>query len=213
VLRDGDRLLLGDQELLFRSRVQASTAAGPSAADLRNAPTTALHSNRLTTILVVDIRDYTPLARTVSESLLSQTIGTWFLRSGQIAQRRGSWAQKYIGDAVMAVWIHDDLGRVPSDVRASLEAAVEIAAATAEISATLPLPAPLRIGAGLALGERTYASWRSPNPGRSRDARSCSKATRPPAPPGPHLSTSCAPFSTFWGRNRAHSAVFGPMPC
>jgi adenylate cyclase len=152
VLRDGDRLLLGDQELLFRSRVQASTAAGPSAADLRNAPTTALHSNRLTTILVVDIRDYTPLARTVSESLLSQTIGTWFLRSGQIAQRRGSWAQKYIGDAVMAVWIHDDLGRVRSDVRASLEAAVEIAAATAEISATLPLPAPLRIGAGVNTG-------------------------------------------------------------
>jgi adenylate cyclase len=165
VLRDGDRLLLGDQELLFRSRVQASTAAGPSAADLRNAPTTALHSNRLTTILVVDIRDYTPLARTVSESLLSQTIGTWFLRSGQIAQRRGSWAQKYIGDAVMAVWIHDDLGRVRSDVRASLEAAVEIAAATAEISATLPLPAPLRIGAGLALGERTYGELALAEPG------------------------------------------------
>ena len=34
---------------------------------LRNAPTTALHTNRLATILVVDIRDYTPFARTVSE--------------------------------------------------------------------------------------------------------------------------------------------------
>src|SRR5206468_6059817 len=64
-----------------------------------NEPTTALHTHSLTTIVVVDIRDFTPLARTLPEALLSQTIGTWFLRTGQITQRLGSWAQKYVGDA------------------------------------------------------------------------------------------------------------------
>jgi adenylate cyclase len=150
LLHDRDHLIFGDQELLFRCRAQTPDAV--SMADSRNDPTTALHTNRLATILVVDIRDYTPLARTVSESLLSQTIGTWFLRSGQIVQRLGSWAQKYIGDAVMAVWVHDDPARLQADIRGALQAAVEIAAATAEISSALPLPAPLRIGAGVNTG-------------------------------------------------------------
>ena len=123
-----------------------------SGVDLRNEPTTALHTNSLTTILVVDIRDFTPLARALPESLLSQTIGTWFLRSGQIVKRQGSWAQKYIGDAVMAVWIHDHPEQVGADILRVLRAVSEINVATAEISQMLALPAPLRIGAGVNTG-------------------------------------------------------------
>jgi adenylate cyclase len=152
LLRDSDRLTLGDQELIFHSPAGSAPAADPAVSDSRNAPTASLHSNRLTTILVVDIRDYTPLARTVSESLLSQTLGTWFLRTGQIVQRQGSWAQKYIGDAVMAVWVHDDPARLRQDLIAALEAAAEIETATAEISGVLPLPGPLRVGAGVNTG-------------------------------------------------------------
>ncbi len=151
-LTDHDRLVFGDQELLFQSLGAPAAATAGGEADARNAPTTALHENRLATILVVDIRDFTPLARSVSESLLSQTIGTWFLRAGSVAQRLGSWAQKYIGDAVMAVWVHDDLTRVRLDIVAVLAAAAEIEAATGEISRALPLPHPLRIGAGVNTG-------------------------------------------------------------
>jgi adenylate cyclase len=151
-LLDNDRLVFGDQELLFRNLAKPPSGMALQESDSRNAPTTALHSNRLTTILVVDIRDYTRLARKVSESLLSQTLGTWFLRTGNIAQNLGSWAQKYIGDAVMAVWIHDDPKRLKQDLMAAMRAAVEIESATAEISRALPLPEPLRIGAGLNTG-------------------------------------------------------------
>jgi adenylate cyclase len=172
-LHDQDRLLFGDQELLFRNLAKPASAAGLHESDARNAPTTALHTNRLTTILVVDIRDYTRLARTVSEALLSQTIGTWFLRSGNIVQNLGSWAQKYIGDAIMAVWVHDDPARVKQDLMAAMRAAAEIEAATSEISRSLPLPEPLRVGAGIntghavlggaeytALGEAVNAAFR-----------------------------------------------------
>jgi len=152
VLQDKDRLVFGDQELLFRnpSRGEAVLAVAPL--DSRNEPTTALHTHSLATIMVVDIRDFTPLARTLTESLLSQTIGTWFLRSGQITQRQGSWAQKYIGDAVMAVWVHDNPANVAADLLKTLRAVSEIAAATEEISRNLPLPSPLRIGAGINTG-------------------------------------------------------------
>ena len=152
LLSDKDRLMFGDQELIFRNPSNATSALTLPEADTRNMPTTALHTHSLTTIMVVDIRDFTPLARTVSESLLSQTIGTWFLRSGQITQRLGSWAQKYIGDAVMAVWVHDHPEGMAVDLLRALRAVSEINTATAEISRSLPLPAPLRIGAGVNTG-------------------------------------------------------------
>jgi adenylate cyclase len=151
VLKDKDRLVFGDQELVFRTPY-AGESASAAATGMRNEPTTALHSHSLATIVVVDIRDFTPLSRALTEELLSQTIGTWFLRSGQITQRLGSWAQKYIGDAVMAVWVHDDPAQIPSDLMKSLRAVSEIASATEEISRSMALPGPLRIGAGVNTG-------------------------------------------------------------
>ena len=151
-LNDNDKLLFGDQPLTFRNPSRSEYVLAASATDLRNEPTTALHSNSNTTILVVDIRDFTPMARSLPEALLSQTIGTWFLRSGQVVQRLGSWAQKYIGDAVMAVWVHDRPERVGADILRVLRAVSEINTATAEISKTLGLPVPLRIGAGVNTG-------------------------------------------------------------
>ena len=151
-LDDEDKLLFGDQPLIFRNPARSESALAASTGDLRNEPTSALHTHSLATILVVDIRDFTALARTLPESVLSQTIGTWFLRSGQIAQRLGSWAQKYIGDAVMAVWVHDHAEQVGAEVLRVLRAVVEINTATAEISQALALPAPLRLGAGVNTG-------------------------------------------------------------
>lgn len=152
VLNDEDVLVFGDQQLAFRQAVRGSSTNTPVEETGRNAPTTALHMHSLATIVVVDIRDFTPLARTLSEAVLSQTIGTWFLRTGKIAQGLGSWAQKYIGDAVMAVWVHDRVPDLAADVRRALQAVSQIGVATAEISQTLPLPGPLRIGAGINTG-------------------------------------------------------------
>jgi class 3 adenylate cyclase len=152
VLNPKDRLLFGDQELVFCSAAASGVALPVPELNTRNMPTTAIHTHSLTTIIVVDIRDFTPLARTISESLLAQTIGTWFLRTGQITQRLGSWAQKYIGDAVMAVWVHDHPESLAADLMKALRAVSEINIATGELSKTLPLPGPLRIGAGVNTG-------------------------------------------------------------
>ena len=151
-LNDTDKLVFGDQELVLRNPERTGAAPSDSAMNLRNEPTTALHTNSLTTILVVDIRDFTPLARILPEALLAQTIGSFFLRSGQILQRLGSWAQKYIGDAVMAVWVHDQPAQVGAEVLRVLQAVKEINLATAEVSRSLALPSPLRIGAGVNTG-------------------------------------------------------------
>jgi adenylate cyclase len=152
-LQDGDHLLFGDQEMMFQHPVRTAAVALEPVVDTRNAPTTSLHTHSLTTIVVVDIRDYTPLARSLPEGLLSQMIGTWFLRVGQTSQRLGSWAQRYIGDAVMAVWVHDDRSHLRADLLRALRAVADISAVTSELSRTLPLPGPLRIGAGINTGQ------------------------------------------------------------
>ncbi|MGA2147582.1 MAG: adenylate/guanylate cyclase domain-containing protein [Bryobacteraceae bacterium] len=151
LLRDGDRLVFGDQESVFHNPVPSGTGTA-EASTAREVPTTALHAHTLTTIAVVDIRDYTPLARSIPEGLLSQAIGTWFLRVGQIAGRMGSWAQRYIGDAVMAVWVHEEGAALDRDLRRVLRAVSEIDIATGELHKTLPLPGPLRVGAGINTG-------------------------------------------------------------
>lgn len=152
ILCDGDRLVFGDQQLLFRSTCPRPSETAPPGASTRNLPTAPMHMQSLATILVVDLRDFSRLTRSVPEALLAQTVGTWFLHVGQIATRHGSWARKYIGDAVMAVWLHDDPARLPADIARVLCAAAEIHSATAAIHLQLPLPAPLRIGAGINTG-------------------------------------------------------------
>ena len=151
-LNDRDKLVFGDQELHFRSTSRSSALLAEPELNTRNAPTTALHTHSLTTIVVVDIRDFTPLARSVPEAVLSQTIGTWFLRVGQIAQNLGSWAQRYIGDCMMAVWVHDTPAHLDQELIHALEAVSRINTATADIHRILPLPGPLRIGAGINTG-------------------------------------------------------------
>ena len=152
ILADGDRLAFGDQELLFRSTRPRPSEAAPPDASTRNLPTAAMHMQSLATILVVDLRDFSRLTRSVPEAVLAQTVGTWFLHVGRIAERQGSWARKYIGDAVMAVWLHDAPACLPSDIARVLRATDEIHSATAVIHLQLPLPAPLRIGAGINTG-------------------------------------------------------------
>ena len=149
-LKDQDRLLFGDQEFVFHHA--ASSPDAPATPGAHESPTTALHMQSLTTILVADIRDFTRLARSVPEAVLSQTIGTWFLRVGQIAQSQGSYAERYIGDAIMAVWVHSDSPNLSADLIRALRAVARMNTATAEIHQSLPLPAPLRIGVGVNTG-------------------------------------------------------------
>ncbi|PWU09987.1 MAG: adenylate/guanylate cyclase domain-containing protein [Terriglobia bacterium] len=151
-LNDQDRLVFAEQELVFCNSLASHSPSSPLGTGTRNQPTAAMHSQSLATILVVDIRDFTPLARSLSEALLSQMIGTWFLRVGQVAQQWGSWGQQYIGDAIMAVWAHDRAANVAPDLKRALRALCEIDRTTCEISESLPLPRPLRIGAGINTG-------------------------------------------------------------
>ncbi|MDC0833181.1 adenylate cyclase [Leptolyngbya valderiana BDU 20041] len=155
-LNNGDRVTLGQTELTFYSPTK--TAPDPDDTDTEDSGATAVLSvRRLISVMVVDIRDFTVLTRQLDERMLSEIIGTWFRRAGNIIREAGSWVDKYIGDAVMAVWFHSapEIGQEgvsKEEVLRICQALGELHHMTRELSDRYPLPFPLRIGAGVNTG-------------------------------------------------------------
>ncbi len=152
IINDGDRLTFGQTELTYHCPKSEITLHHlPRSRELT--ATATLHVRRLISVLVVDIRDYTVLTRRLDEQILSEMIGCWFRRSGQIIRKHGSWVDKYIGDAVMAVWIHSSQETAnPDEIQPALQAINELNQMTQTLAARYPVPFPLRIGAGLNTG-------------------------------------------------------------
>ncbi len=157
-LKNGDRITLGETNLEFYCpEVMTAPDTGISQNEETDAAATAmLHKRRLITVLVVDIRDFTKLTQQMDEHILSEAIGTWFRRAGEIIDRHGSWVDKYIGDAVMTVWIHDT--EKSSDAVSTQEmlkvyrALYELYEMSNELNQQFELPFQLRVGAGLNTG-------------------------------------------------------------
>lgn len=151
-LHHGDRLTFGQTELEFYcpSLNHHPEPAGLDSKDF--AATATLHVRRLISVLVVDIRDFTVLTRQLDEKLLSEVIGTWFRHAGDIIREYGSWVDKYIGDAVMAIWIHGTQGIDPDEMLRIFRAISALHKMTSDLYNLYPLPFPLRVGAGLNTG-------------------------------------------------------------
>jgi adenylate cyclase len=152
-LQNGDQLTFGQTELEFYCPSPEHLTDPSMGLDSKEFTATAtLHVRRLISVLVVDIRDFTGLTRQLDEKILSEVIGTWFRRAGEIIREHGSWVDKYIGDAVMAVWIHGTQGISPEEMLRIFSALSALHKMTSELYDQYPLPFPLRIGAGINTG-------------------------------------------------------------
>ena len=155
-LRNGDHLTFGQTELEFHCPASDRNSDSLQGTD-KETLTSTLHVRRLISVMVIDIRDFTVLTRQLDEKILSAVIGTWFRQSGDIIRKSGSWVDKYIGDAVMAIWFHGS--GISTSHGVSNEEAMNILWAvstlhkmTSALSKQYPLPFPLRIGTGLNTG-------------------------------------------------------------
>lgn len=149
-LQNEDMLQFGKIELEFRSpHIQARL--DPDEDDSEEF-TATLTVRSLISVMVMDIRDFTVLTRQLDETILSEVIGSWFRQAGEIIRKHGSWVDKYIGDAIMAVWFHKPSGISQDDMIRICQALSELHQATDELSARYPLPFPLRVGSGINTG-------------------------------------------------------------
>ena len=155
-LRNGDQVTLGNAQMVFHDPRQAANQSIP---DLGEEEATVCQLKQcLVSVLVVDIRGFTVMSQQMEESLLCQLTGSWFSEAYRIMDRHGSSAQKYIGDAVMAVWQHRTKGNEAAEILEILRALSEFAAVTADLSAKFGLPEGLKIGAGVNTGIATVGN-------------------------------------------------------
>jgi adenylate cyclase len=152
-LHNSDRLTFGQTELEFYCPdTEHSTEPSIGLDSQEFTATATLHVRRLISVLVVDIRDFTVLTRQLDEKVLSEVIGTWFRCAGEIIRKYGSWVDKYIGDAIMAVWIHGAQGVNHEEMMLIAQALSALHEMTSSLHEKYPLPFPLRVGAGLNTG-------------------------------------------------------------
>ena len=146
-LSDGDSFVIGSHRFAFHRPVDPSRQE-----EAFQAPTDVMVVERMITILVMDIRNYTVLAREIGEARISEIMNKLFHQAGELLKRNGSWAQKYIGDAVMAFWVHGDQGGTPKEVRLLFESLLEIKGIIERLNDEITLPRPLAFGAGVNTG-------------------------------------------------------------
>lgn len=152
-LQDGDLMTFGQTELRFYCPSHRAVLSSDDHVNSHDLTSTAtLHLRRLISVMVVDIRDFTVMTRQIEEKVLSESIGTWFRCAGEIIGEHGSWVDKYIGDAVMAVWIHGLEGAESQEMLQIVRAVSALSKMTSQLHKQFPLPFPLRIGAGLNTG-------------------------------------------------------------
>ncbi len=147
ILRAGDHITIGGQEFTFHGGRQAEQATRMEAGE-----TVVDFAQRLITVLVADIRDFTGLSRRLPEDKLSEVISAFMRESGTVLSSKGAWAQKYIGDAVMAIWLHRADEPEPQDILAVFEALSHLFEIAGRMQQQFGLDAPIRIGAGINTG-------------------------------------------------------------
>ena len=101
-------------------------------------------SRRTVTVLFADVADSTPLGERLDPESLRRVMTRFFERMSVVLERHGGTVEKFIGDAVMAVFgipeLHEDDG-----LRA-VRAATELRQALAELNAELERELAVRIG-------------------------------------------------------------------
>jgi len=154
ILRDNDEITIGEYRVVFRNPTAAGMAgeAAPIAVNQGEASATrAVFSEKLVSVVVVDIRGFTQLTQQIDQTVLSKFIRRWFSDASRIVHEHGCWSTKYIGDAVMAVWQHH-IGHEAGEIRSALAAIVEFVESCNGLEVKCALPTPFSFGAGINTG-------------------------------------------------------------
>ena len=101
-------------------------------------------SRRTVTVLFADVADSTPLGERLDPEALRQVMSRWFERMSEVLERHGGTVEKFIGDAVMAVFgipeLHED------DALRAVRAATDLRVALAQLNEELERELGVHIG-------------------------------------------------------------------
>jgi class 3 adenylate cyclase/tetratricopeptide (TPR) repeat protein len=132
-----------------------SPLAGSEAAPARPVPTPAgrtapVSERRLVSVLFTDLVGFTPLSESRDPDEVRDLLSGYFDTARQIVLRYGGTVEKFIGDAVMAVWGTPTAQE--DDAERALRAALELVKAVEQLGAQAGAPE-LKARAGVLTGE------------------------------------------------------------
>jgi adenylate cyclase len=156
VLKPGDKIQIGNHSFIFHQEMFQV----PEPEVVEQKATSLFVAMRVISVLVVDIRDFTGLGQRIGAKL-GEVAGSLFREGGQVLQQHGAWAQKYIGDAVMAVWLHKGVRAEMDEFIPVFSALSGLHSVAGRLQQRFELEYPIRIGAGINTGPASIGNFGS----------------------------------------------------
>lgn len=147
-LANGDVVLVGRQLFDFiqpEAQIELSTGAAAAATEFQL-------SEMLITVLVADIRGFTVLSQILGEKRISELMAEVFRSAGQVLNTKHSWSQKFIGDALMGVWVHSGGNLRPAELLNIFDVIAELQEIFRPLQKQFDLLRPLQFGCGINTG-------------------------------------------------------------
>ena len=174
----------------------ANAIAGTTATAYAPPPTIQASERRVISVLFADLVGFTPLSESLDPEEVRELLTRYFDAARQVVGRYGGTVEKFIGDAVMAVWgtptaREDDAERA---VRAALELVAAIPALP--ISTATPTAETLKVRAGVATGEAAITVGATNQGLAAGDVVNTASRMQSVAPPGGVLVDSATHRAT-----------------
>jgi adenylate cyclase len=155
-LHDGDMIRVGEVVLSFAQKTFG--AAEPEASFNPESATVVTFAMAQLTVLVADIRDFTSLSRQLGPGRIAELVHAYNSAAGSILDRSGAWTMKFIGDAVMAVWLCKAEEPPVKTVFTAFDAFEKIYHFVASLQEHFNLSNPVSIGGGINTGYATVGN-------------------------------------------------------
>jgi adenylate cyclase len=156
-LRDGDIIRVGEVTLMFAHKSQAADGMAAAQAPIENSTVVTFAMVQLT-VLVVDIRDFTALSRELGPTRIAELVHAYNSAAGTILDQSGAWTMKFIGDAVMAVWLRKDQDIPTKTLFTAFDAFEKIYSFVSSLQQRFCLSHPVSIGGGINTGFATVGN-------------------------------------------------------
>lgn len=147
VLASGDVIQIGRHVITF---VQADQPA--AALESPVAQTQFLVEQQLVSALVIDMRDYTGLSAAMGPDQTARMMGEIFREAGELLNQANCWSTKFIGDAIMALWVHPNNALARADIVQAFDVVSGYQGIYRLVERKFSPPRPLRFGCGFSAG-------------------------------------------------------------
>lgn len=159
-LKEGDVISVEDCTLTFKDEA----VPAPRAADPEEEPLTLTLSSldvevAEITLLVCDVRNYTPISEALPPNELAGLMARWFKLATQVIEECSGTIDKFIGDAILVRWTPGPGKSVRENVADALKAAKGLSEICRRVNAAYArLPYPFRVGVGVNTGKAVLGS-------------------------------------------------------